>query len=185
MFLASSQYLTPLFSPRSQIIFTIIVLNSFSRRLPISTLLFFWGFVLFLHLGHNLLPFHFCDFHSGGCRIIVLLTSGRWGYLRGLGKLPVVRTWWCVQLSLALQGRAVLSRTLSICLVGLCSLPVSFLIWGNPSLESAGYMVELMVISRVAHAKGYFLRLLWPVPLSLRWATADPCLCRRPSNISR
>ena len=115
MFLASSQYLTPLFFPRFQIIFMVIVLNSFSERLPISTLLFFWGFILFLHLGHNLLPFHFCDFHSGGCRIIVLLASGRQGYLRGLCKLPDMRNWWCVELSLALEGRAVLSKTL-ICL---------------------------------------------------------------------
>ena len=43
--------------PRSWIIFTIIILNSFSGRLPISTYLFSWGFILSSHLGHKFLLF--------------------------------------------------------------------------------------------------------------------------------
>ena len=45
---------------RSCIIFTIIILNSFSGRLPISTSFscFSGVFILSLHLGHNFLLFH-------------------------------------------------------------------------------------------------------------------------------
>ena len=46
---------------RSWIIFTIIILNSFSGRFPGSTLLVFLGgsFIWFLHLEHNHSPFRF------------------------------------------------------------------------------------------------------------------------------
>ena len=49
---------------RSWLIFTIITLNSFLGRLPISTSLscscsFIWGFIFFLHLGHVPLLSHF------------------------------------------------------------------------------------------------------------------------------
>ena len=48
--------------PISWIIFTIIILKSFSRRcLSPFNIVFcfvFWGFILFLLLGHILLPFH-------------------------------------------------------------------------------------------------------------------------------
>ena len=45
---------------RSCIIFTIIILNSFSGKLPISTSFscFSGVFILSLHLGHNFLLFH-------------------------------------------------------------------------------------------------------------------------------
>ena len=42
-----------------------------------------------------------------------------------------------------------------------------------------------MTDSGRAHAKEYFPELLLPVSLFPRWATATPCLCRRPSNIIR
>ena len=48
-----------------------------------------------------------------------------------------------------------------------------------------GSLVGLMVESGRAHAKEYFPELLLSVSLSSRWATATPCLCRRPSNTSR
>ena len=48
-----------------------------------------------------------------------------------------------------------------------------------------GLLTELMADSGRAHAEEYFPELLLPVSLSLRWATATPCLCRRPSNPSR
>ena len=46
---------------RSWIIFTILILNSFSGRLPISTSFssLSWSVLLFLHLEHNPLPCHF------------------------------------------------------------------------------------------------------------------------------
>ena len=47
---------------RSWIIFPIIILNYFSGSLPIYIyfiVFFIWGFILFLHLGQNLISFHF------------------------------------------------------------------------------------------------------------------------------
>ena len=63
--------------------------------------------------------------------------------------------------------------------------PCCCLAWGNPTLEATGSFVGLMVDSRKAHTKEYFPELLLPVSLSPWWATAAPCLCRRPSNTSR
>ena len=54
-------------SPRTWIIFIIIILNSFFLEDCLSSLhlvVFFWSFILFLLLGHTPLPFHlinFCD----------------------------------------------------------------------------------------------------------------------------
>ena len=48
-----------------------------------------------------------------------------------------------------------------------------------------GSLVGLIVDSGRAHAKEYFPELLLLVSLSWQWATATPCLCRRPSNTSR
>ena len=48
-----------------------------------------------------------------------------------------------------------------------------------------GSLVGLMADSGRAHAKEYFPELLLPLSLSPWWATAIPCLCRRPSNTSR
>ena len=42
-----------------------------------------------------------------------------------------------------------------------------------------------MAVSGRAYAKEYFSELLLLVFLSSQWATATPCLCRRPSNTSR
>ena len=44
--------------------------------------------------------------------------------------------------------------------------------------------LRLMVDSGRAHTKEYFPELLLPVSLTLWWATATPCLCKRPSNSS-
>ena len=46
-------------------------------------------------------------------------------------------------------------------------------------------MVGLMAASKRAHTKGHLLGLLLPVPPSLQRATADPQLCRRPSNTNK
>ena len=53
-------YIFSIVFQRSWIIFTIIILNSFSRRLPISTSFscFLYDFILLLHLGQNFLLFH-------------------------------------------------------------------------------------------------------------------------------
>ena len=48
-----------------------------------------------------------------------------------------------------------------------------------------GSLVGLMADSGRVQNKEYFLELLLPVSLSPQWATATPCLCRRPSNTSR
>ena len=82
---------------RSWIIFTIIILNSFSGRLPISTsfsFFFFLEFILFLHLGHKLMPFHFnylsviVGLEFCGIVVLLLLSALWWMRLRGLFKLP-------------------------------------------------------------------------------------------------
>ena len=49
---------SPFFFWRSWIIFNIIILNCFSGTLLVSIQLSFWGFILSLHLDHNLLLFH-------------------------------------------------------------------------------------------------------------------------------
>ena len=48
-----------------------------------------------------------------------------------------------------------------------------------------GSLLGLMVDSGRAHAKEYFPELLLPVSLSPQWATATPCLCKRPPNTSK
>ena len=56
----------------------------------------------------------------------------------------------------------------------------------RPNTEAyLGSLVGLMADSGRAHTKEYFPELLLPVFLSSRWATANPRLCRRPSNTSR
>ena len=68
--------------PRSWIIFTIIILNSFSGKLPISTSFsylsgvlscpFIWNITFCFFVLTNFLE---CDFHSKCCVIVFLLTS--------------------------------------------------------------------------------------------------------------
>ena len=69
--------------------------------------------------------------------------------------------------------------------MGLCSLPLSCLAWGNPVLESTGSMIGLKATSTRTYANMCLPGLLLPVCLSLKQATADPHLCRRPSNTQR
>ena len=70
--------------------------------------------------------------------------------------------------------------------MGGSALPVSFLTWGDSCLVSMGSRVRLMAkTSRRAHAYRYFLGQLLSVLLSLWWTTANPHLCRGPSNASR
>ena len=66
--------------------------------------------------------------------------------------------------------------------MGLSSLSVGCLAWGDWELEATGSLVGLMADSGRAHAKEYFPELLLPVSLSPWWATATPRLCRRPSK---
>ena len=65
--------------------------------------------------------------------------------------------------------------------MGLCSLPATFLAWGNRVLESTGSMVG-MVTSKRTYANTCLPELQLLVPLSPWQVTADPCLHRRPSN---
>ena len=104
--------------------------------------------------------------------------------LRGLYKLPDGRDWWWEKLGLALVGRAMLTKIVIKLSAGEWGC-VSWLAWGNPTLRSTRSTVELMVNSKRAYTNGHLPRLLLPLSLSLPWATAKPCLHRRPSNINR
>ena len=106
---------------RCWIIFTIITLNSFSQRLPISTSfscfsgvlscpfiydITFWFFTLI-----NFLLCRFCFSHCGMGFFLLLLSLLWWRRLRGLCKLPDVRDWW-EKLGLVLVGKTLLSKAL-------------------------------------------------------------------------
>ena len=104
--------------------------------------------------------------------------------LRGLYKLPDGRDWWWEKLGLALVGRAMLTKILIKISAGEWGC-VSWLVWGNPTLRSTRSTVELMVDSKRAYTNEHLPRLLLPLSLSLLWATAKPCLRRRPSNFNR
>ena len=132
----------------------------------------------------------FCDygFHSGGCRILDLafsfctlmsedkkLVQAFWS--EGLAVWKPVSCWWAVPFSVNPQS--------SCLLMGKSLLPSYSLAWGSPVLESAGSMVGLKVTSKSIYCNTCLPGLLLPVPLSLRWATAIPCLHRRPSNTQR
>ena len=120
-FLAYSAF----FSPKSYIIFTIIVLNSFSGRSSISTSFscfsgvlscsFIWNIILCIFT----LTFWLC-FCSGDSVVVLLascLPSSGKGYLKGLFKFPDGRDWWWEKLGVALVGRAAISKTLIQCLL--------------------------------------------------------------------
>ena len=99
------------------------------------------------------------------------LPSGGWGYLRVLYKLPDGRDWWWVELGVALVGRAQYNFNLLVCWwVGLSSLPVGCLAWGNPTLDPAGYLVGLMVDSGG----------LTPKSTSQNFCCQCPCPCSEP-----
>ena len=96
--------------PRSSIIFTVIILNCFSGRFPISTSFsyfsgvlscsFIWYIALCLFILSFFLwmwfLFHRLQDCSSSC--FCSLPSGRWGCLRGLCKFPDGRDWWWVEL---------------------------------------------------------------------------------------
>ena len=115
------------------------------------------------------------------------LTSGGWGYLRGLCKLPGGRDWRWVEPGLALVCRAAVSNfnPLVCWWAGLRSLSVSFLTCGDSCWVSAGSRLGLMAkASRRAHACRCFLGQLLSVLLPPCWATANPHLCRGPSMLA-
>ena len=58
----------------------------------------------------------------------------------------------------------------------------SYLTWAEPALESTGSIVGGNFQEDLT--KGHLPGLLLPVPLSLKWVTANPCRHRRPSNTS-
>ena len=55
--------------------------------------------------------------------------------------------------------------------------------WSNTGAYP-GSLVGLMADSGRTHVKEYFPELLLPVSLSSWWATATPCLCRRPPMLA-
>ena len=63
------------------------------------------------------------------------------------------RNWWWKKLGLVLVGRVMLSKAnLIICWwMGLHSLPVTCLAWGDLALESIGFMERLMAIFKRTH----------------------------------
>ena len=124
--------------PRCWVNFTIIILNSFSGILPIST-----SFSCFP--GVWSCPFIWTQLSAFSCWltfcnvVFVLVTVWLWFFLlvlalwwrrlRGLCKLPDGRDWWWEKLGLSLVGRALLSKT---------SIQISddgwgFLAWGDPA----------------------------------------------------
>ena len=86
-----------------------------------------------------------------------------WRRLRGLCKLPDGRNWRREKLSLALVGRALLSKVLvQLSVMGrVFTPPGSFLVWGDPAL---GSMVGLMVMFKRVYVKGDLQVLLFPCP---------------------
>ena len=103
-------------------------------------------------------------------------------------KLPGGRDWQWEKLSLALGGRTVLSEASVQCLVmGRVVLPpcVGCLARGDTALGSMGSMVGIVVTSKRTYINGPLPGLLLLVPPSLRQATDDPHLHRKPSNTSK
>ena len=105
------------------------------------------------------------------CSSSCCLPSGRWGYLRGLCKLPDERDWWWVELSVALVGSAQYNFNLLVYWwVGLSSLPVGCLAWGNRALEATDSLVGLMAT----------LGGLMPRSTSQNFCCQCPCPCSEP-----
>ena len=181
---------------RSWLIFTIITLNSLWGRLPVSTSPnCSSGVSHFVRLSDN----------SSACRVVVL-ASALCPWQVQLSKRLMQASWWeelvlahrWVELGLVpLVGRAV-SGTVFIgqlfsqdfkqavcCWVGLCSCSVGWLAWGVLALAVGWDLGEKRGASKRAHTSKCSLELSQPVSLSLQWATAAPCIHRRPSNPSR
>ena len=98
--------------PRS---FAIVVLNSFSGRLLISTLFVWGGFILSLHVVRDCLLFHRKEcslmwFYFSHCGIVLLLASSVCPLMEEAKRLRA--SWW-EKLGLALVGRALVSKALT------------------------------------------------------------------------
>ena len=156
------------------------------------------------------LTFCDCGFCCTDCGVVVLASAFcplvDEAQLRGLCRLPggsdcflptrgwtwVLTLWWAgLCQGICLAGSCGLRKTQPVCWwVGLCSCPVGCLASGVPALEPTGCWVgpdlgEKIAASRTAHANEYSPEVLPPMSLSLQWATAAPCLSRRPSDTSR
>ena len=106
---------------RPWIIFTIIILNTFAGRLPISTSFScFPGILSCPFIWDIIFAFSpwltFCNmvFVLAAVRLccLLLLSALWWMRLRSLCKLPDGRDWWLEKLCLALVGRALFSQAL-------------------------------------------------------------------------
>ena len=84
---------------RFWIIFTIVILNSFSGRLPISSSCLVWiAFIMFLYLLNSSRSFHFVSVSGFGVAFlyarslyflfIVEYAPGGWGWMNGLSRFP-------------------------------------------------------------------------------------------------
>ena len=137
------------FFQRSWIIFTIIILNSFAGRLPISisftcfsgdlSYSFIWDIILCLLIFISFLWLWFSFWRQWDC--LILLASSACPLVNESKRL-VRASWWeglVVGKNWSCSGgRAVPSKTLSNCLMmggAVLPLPVSCLAWGNPALE--------------------------------------------------
>ena len=158
------------------------------------------------------LTFCVCGLRSAGCQIVVLASGVCLNPWLRLVQGLVQASWWDglvpahgrVELGLVpLVGRAVsrgvsrggcgLRMTLGSCQwVGLYSHLVGCLVRGVQALEPAGCWVGPGLSTNMAtsgrrdtHAEKYSLGPPLPVSLPLQWATANPCLPRRPSKTHR
>ena len=142
--------------PRFWIIFTMIILNSFSGRLSISTSFScfsrvfsphsIWDVTFHVFMLINILQ---CGFVlvTVGLLFLLPLPALWWRRLWGLYNLPGGRDWWWEKLVLVLVGRALLTKALiQLSADGWFCTPslVVFLTWGDPTLRYMGSMVRLM-----------------------------------------
>ena len=111
-----------IFPPRSWIVFTIIILISFSGKWPISTSFSCFSGILSYPFIWNItfcffIVINFCNMVSvlaavRLCFFLLLLSALWWMRLIGLRKLLDGRELWWERLGLALVGRALLSKAL-------------------------------------------------------------------------
>ena len=147
-------------------------------------------------MRHNLPPFHVVYIsvivfppppQAEGLLFFLILLSAVW-WMRPSKRLVQASWWrdlWWVELGVALVSRAQQNFNLLVCCwVGLCSLPVGCLAWGDPALEPTGYLAGLIIDSGKAHAKEYFPELLLPVSLSPWCVIATPASARDPLTLA-
>ena len=143
----------------------------------ILTCLFIWDKILCFFI---LVNFLWCGFGSSCWGIVVLFVSSVYPLVHGAKGL-VKAFWWegfvVGKLGLALVGNF---NPIIHWWVGLCTLPVSCLAWGDPDLGSTGSMVGIMATSKSTYAKRPLPGLMMSVPLSPWQVTANPQFHRRP-----